>query len=135
MQLCGVQTIGGRAVSIRSALAAAVAADAISSAVTAARFMNDNSPPSPRRPRSPAPFGASSRNHGRRRPESYRLVAATIRRSGGGPVLIVQTDPFHRIGQAFFMPAQRREVEILIGGVHHVEAAREARIGMEDSAV
>src|SRR3974390_1482943 len=63
-----------------------------------------------------------------------RLRCATIRHAGASFILIVQTDPFHRIGQAFLVSAQRREVEILIGGVHHVEAAREAGIGVKNGA-
>src|SRR6266700_1609132 len=49
-------------------------------------------------------------------------------------VLVAQADPVHRIGQAVLVTAERGEVEILIGGVHHVEAAGEAGIGVKNLA-
>src|SRR5438132_3281655 len=47
-------------------------------------------------------------------------------------VLVAQPHPVHRIGQAFLVAPKRRQVEIVIGGVHHVEAAGKAGIGVED---
>ena len=38
-------------------------------------------------------------------------------------ILVAQAHPVHRIGQALLVTAERRQVEIVVGGVHHVEAA------------
>ena len=47
-------------------------------------------------------------------------------------VLVTVPHPIHRVGQAFFMAAERREVQIVVRRVHHVEAAGEGGIGVED---
>ena len=47
-------------------------------------------------------------------------------RDRGGLVLVTQPHPVHRIGQALFVASHRRQVEIMVGGIHHVEAAGEA---------
>src|SRR5512138_571289 len=61
--------------------------------------------------------------------------SATARRLRGvGLVLVAQAHPVHGIGQAFLVAAERGEIQVLIGGVHHVEPTREAGIGVEDLA-
>src|SRR3954452_16152881 len=53
---------------------------------------------------------------------------------GRGPILVTQPNPVHRVGQTVFMPAERSEVEIVIGRVHHVQAAGITRVGVENGS-
>src|SRR3984957_5835900 len=46
-------------------------------------------------------------------------------------ILVAQPQPVHRVRQALFVTTERRQVEIVIGGVHHVEAARKTGIGVK----
>src|SRR5438045_1685293 len=50
-------------------------------------------------------------------------------------ILVSQPHPIHRIWQVLLVTTERRQVEVMVGGVHHVEAAREAGIGVEDAAL
>src|SRR5881392_2439316 len=67
---------------------------------------------------------------------SNRRIARLCLAAGGGAgrwlILVAPPQPVHRVRQALFVTAERRQVEVVIGGIHHVEAAREAGIGVED---
>ena len=47
-------------------------------------------------------------------------------------VLVVPAHPFHRIAQSRFVAALRRQIQEVIGAIHHVEAARVGGIGVVD---
>src|SRR4051794_31628925 len=53
---------------------------------------------------------------------------------GGGPILVTQPNPVHRVGQTVFMPAEMSKVQIVIGRVHHVQAAGITRVGVENGS-
>src|SRR5262245_14106240 len=46
-------------------------------------------------------------------------------------ILIVSADPFHREFEAVLVTALWSEIEIVVGAIEHIHAARVARIGME----
>jgi hypothetical protein len=50
-------------------------------------------------------------------------------------VLVAKLQPRHRIGQAVLVAYLRNQIEIVIGRILHVEAARVAGISMEHGAV
>src|SRR5258707_8928058 len=63
------------------------------------------------------------------------IMSGSRRRCRSRFIPVAQPKPVHRIWQALLMAAERRQVEIMVGGIHHVEAAREAGIGVEDLAL
>ena len=49
-------------------------------------------------------------------------------------VSVVVPDPGLRVWKVLLIAALRNQVEVLIGGVHHVDAARKTGIGMKHRA-
>src|ERR1700694_4040113 len=66
---------------------------------------------------------------------SPRSALATVGRARRRLVLVAQPQPIHRVGQALFVAAERRQVEIVVGGIYYVEAAGESGISVEDVSV
>src|ERR1700741_2814396 len=66
---------------------------------------------------------------------SAKNVTSVMMRCLVVSVLIVPADPLHREIEAVLVAALGHEVEVLVGAVHHVDAARVAGIGVEHLAV
>src|SRR6516165_9450682 len=67
------------------------------------------------------------------RPEAIALVA-TVRCRALRPILVAQSHPVHWIRQSFLVPSERRQVEIVIGRIHHVESAGETGVSVKDAS-
>src|SRR5579872_1669932 len=76
---------------------------------------------------------ARSRRWGRLRSAiAFGCCGRTDRGGVSHPVFVVAADPIR--AAAAFVAAFRRQVEVVVGGVHHVDAAGVGRIGVEDAA-
>jgi len=64
------------------------------------------------------------------------LLSCTDARQGSVLIFVVATHPgLGVVAVAAFVAPQRRQIDVVIGPVHHVDAARIARIGMKHGAV
>src|SRR5262249_20065428 len=61
-----------------------------------------------------------------------RLSAPASQHSA--PILVPALDPGHRLRQRGLVAALGLQIEVMVGGVHHVDPTRVARVGVEDGA-